>query len=146
MIANTDSTDLGAYTKAVTVYMDNGDMYSANLVSYTQVIDEDDDLVVFNVLKNNVVGGYYIVNNDIILDSFTGNTHGDGFGGTGKFSGVFDGDGHVWNTITLSNGKSYCVDVTQDDDGNDSHKWFLTTYERMKAKYSCEWSVITNLQ
>ena len=63
-----------------------------------------------------------------------------------RIGGKVDGVVHVWNTITLSNGKSYCVDVTQDDDGNDSHKWFLATYERMKAKYSCDWSVIPNLQ
>lgn len=62
-----------------------------------------------------------------------------------RIGGKVDGVVHVWNTITLSNGKSYCVDVTQDDDGNYSHKWFLATYERMKAKYSCDWSVIPNL-
>lgn len=63
-----------------------------------------------------------------------------------RIGGTFDGDGHVWNTITLSNGKSYCVDVTQDDDGNDSHEYFLATLEVMKRHHSCEWEIIPNLQ
>lgn len=59
---------------------------------------------------------------------------------SGKFKGA-----HVWNTITLSDGKTYCVDVTLDD-GYNYDKWFLSTYEDMKSNYWCEWSIIPNLQ
>lgn len=62
-----------------------------------------------------------------------------------RIGGEFDGKGHVWNTITLSNGKSYCVDVTMDD-GYNTDEWFLATFEVMKRHHTSEWEVITNLQ
>ena len=93
---NIDSSDLANYTKLVTVTLDDGSVYSANLVSYTQVIDEDDDFTVFNLPSTSgTLYGYYIVNNDIVLDSFTGNKHGNDYGTSGKFYGTLDGDGHV---------------------------------------------------
>ncbi len=59
----------------------------------------------------------------------------------GKF-----GDGwHFWNTITLSDGRSYCIDVTMDD-GYNTDEWFLANFEVMKRHHSCDWSVIPNLQ
>ena len=52
---------------------------------------------------------------------------------------------HAWNTITLADGKTYCVDVYFDDKFNSDY-WFLATFERMKATHSCEWEIIPNLQ
>ena len=34
----------------------------------------------------------------------------------GRMGGQAGGDSHLWNTITLKNGKTYCVDVTWGDD------------------------------
>lgn len=62
-----------------------------------------------------------------------------------RIGGKFDGGWHFWNTITLSNGKSYCVDVTMDD-GYNTDEWFLANYEVMKRHHTSEWEVITNLQ
>lgn len=63
-----------------------------------------------------------------------------------RIGGIVDGrSGHAWNFITFSDGKSYCVDVTLDDTYN-YDRWFLATYEQMKSNYSCEWSIIPNLQ
>ena len=63
-----------------------------------------------------------------------------------RIGGIVDGrSGHAWNFITFSDGKSYCVDVTMDDTYN-YDRWFLATYEQMKSNYSCEWSIIPNLQ
>ena len=55
-----------------------------------------------------------------------------------RIGGKIEGDGHVWNTITYSDGKTYCVDV--------AFGRFNLTYEHMKANYSCEWEIIPNLQ
>ena len=54
-------------------------------------------------------------------------------------------DVHAWNWITFVDGKSYCVDVTVDDTNN-SHEYFLATYETMKQNHECDWSIIPNLQ
>lgn len=62
-----------------------------------------------------------------------------------RIGGQFEGGWHVWNTITLSNGKSYCVDVTMDD-GYNTDEWFLANFEVMKRHHDCKWEVITNLQ
>lgn len=62
-----------------------------------------------------------------------------------RIGGKFDGGWHFWNTITLSDGRTYCVDVTMDD-GHNTHEWFLANYEVMKRHHSCEWEVIPNLQ
>ena len=50
---------------------------------------------------------------------------------------------HAWNFITFSNGKSYCIDVTN---GFNVKKVDFWTFEAMKPYYSCEWSIIPNLQ
>lgn len=59
-----------------------------------------------------------------------------------------DGDGqwgnHAWNWITFSDGKSYCIDVT--NGFNTKSSIYLWTFERMKNLYSCEWEIIPNLQ
>lgn len=62
-----------------------------------------------------------------------------------RINGQFDGGWHFWNTITLSDGRTYCVDVTMDD-GYNTDEWFLATFEVMKRHHSCDWSVIPNLQ
>ncbi|MBO5714264.1 MAG: hypothetical protein J6R83_02445, partial [Clostridia bacterium] len=102
-------------TSAVIVTLANGEMYSANLVSYTLVINEDTDLALFNeanyatysveghdyasyyttASSKPILRGYYIVNNDIYLSgNWAGNTH-DYNNKNGSFGGTFDGDGHV---------------------------------------------------
>ena len=64
----------------------------------------------------------------------------------GKFKGWDNKEGnHTWNTITLSDGRSYCIDVTMDD-GRNTHEWFLANFEVMKRHHSCEWEIIPNLQ
>ena len=62
-----------------------------------------------------------------------------------RISGKFGNGFHVWNTITLSDGRTYCVDVTMDD-GYNKDEWFLANYEVMKRHHSCEWEIIPNLQ
>ena len=62
-----------------------------------------------------------------------------------RISGKFGNGFHVWNTITLSDGRTYCVDVTMDD-GYNTDEWFLANFEVMKRHHSCDWSVIPNLQ
>ena len=51
---------------------------------------------------------------------------------------------HIWNTITFSDGKTYFVDLTNDD----LHKtdvFFCATKETMQKYFSCEWEIIPNL-
>lgn len=62
-----------------------------------------------------------------------------------RIEGSYQGETHVWNFITFSNGKSYCVDVTHDDNTN-SDNWFLKTRAHMEKTHSCEWEIIPNLQ
>lgn len=62
----------------------------------------------------------------------------------GRTFGTADGGGHAWNFITFSDGKSYCVDVT--NGFNTKSSLYLWTFERMKNLYSCEWEIIPNLQ
>ena len=62
-----------------------------------------------------------------------------------RISGKFGNGYHVWNIITLSNGRTYCVDVTMDD-GYNTDEWFLATFEVMKRHHSCDWKIIPNLQ
>ncbi|MBQ3443446.1 MAG: hypothetical protein IJG33_09395 [Selenomonadaceae bacterium] len=62
-----------------------------------------------------------------------------------RINGTFDGGWHFWNTITLSDGRTYCVDVTMDD-GYNTDEWFLANFEVMRRHHSCEWSIIPNLQ
>ena len=95
---NNDSKDLTDYTKAVVITLDDGSRFSSTLVSYTKVLTTADDMKMFSVDsvgEKNTVKGYFIVNNDLLLEgsTWTGNT-----GVNGKqhsFSGVFDGNGHV---------------------------------------------------
>ena len=55
-----------------------------------------------------------------------------------KIGGYYDGGHHTWNTITYSDGKTYCVDV--------AFGRFNLTLENMTSKYSCQWEAIPNLQ
>ena len=52
---------------------------------------------------------------------------------------------HAWNTITFSDGRTYFVDVTNDDKNND-HFFFCAGKETMQQYLTCDWSIIPNLQ
>lgn len=65
----------------------------------------------------------------------------------GKFR---DGD-HIWNTITYADGKTYCVDVTQDDSNyfrKDINRYifFNAPLEVVQSTHQYPWEAITNLQ
>ena len=64
--------------------------------------------------------------------------YGTSKGGDGQWGN------HAWNWITFSDGKSYCIDVT--NGFNTKSSLYLWTFERMKNLYSCEWEIIPNLQ
>lgn len=58
---------------------------------------------------------------------------------------------HGWNWITLEDGRTYCVDVSQDwidrKNGADKYKYFVVPSSTMQNNsYSCEWEIIPNLQ
>ena len=58
---------------------------------------------------------------------------------------------HAWNWITLEDGRTYCVDVSQDwiewKKSSDKHKYFIVPAQTLKNNtYWCEWSIIPNLQ
>ena len=61
-----------------------------------------------------------------------------------RINGKFQGEPHGWNFITFSDGRSYCVDVTYGFNTKKPLK--LWTFQAMKPYYSCEWSIIPNLQ
>ncbi|MBQ7628987.1 MAG: hypothetical protein IJS81_02045 [Selenomonadaceae bacterium] len=64
----------------------------------------------------------------------------------GRIHGTLDGTSHAWNWITFSDGKTYCVDVTNGFNTKTQYL-FLATRERIeKAGWWCEWSIIPNLQ
>ena len=94
------ANDLTAFTKTVLIVFEDGSIAKTTFVSYTKVIDEDDDFLVFeydaNAETNNLYG-YYILSNDITLDSWEGNMHSNKSGGVsyGKFYGVLDGNGYT---------------------------------------------------
>ena len=52
---------------------------------------------------------------------------------------------HIWNMITFNDGKTYFVDVTNDDLSN-TDIFFCATKETMQKYVSCEWEIIPNLQ
>ena len=107
--ANTNSTDLTAYTKRVYVTFSDA-IYETTLVSYTKVISTAKDLECFDILADTpTFTGYYIVANNIVgtepvVISRAGSTDESTVTNTG-FNGVFDGDGH-YISITLSQSKN----------------------------------------
>lgn len=66
----------------------------------------------------------------------------------GKF-GDGEDDWHVWNTITFNDGKTYCVDVTQDDtiySGKTCYIFFNAPLEVVQSTHQYPWEAIDNLQ
>lgn len=53
--------------------------------------------------------------------------------------------GHAWNWITFSDGKSYCIDVTNGFNSKSLYL-FCATKECMEKTHSCDWEIIPNLQ
>ena len=58
---------------------------------------------------------------------------------------------HAWNWVTLEDGRTYCVDVSQDwidrKNGADKYKYFVVPSSTMQNNsYWCEWEIIPNLQ
>ena len=62
-----------------------------------------------------------------------------------RIGGYFNKEPHVWNWIMFSDGKSYCVDVTNGYITKSDYL-FCATKERMEKTHSCEWEIIPNLQ
>lgn len=62
-----------------------------------------------------------------------------------RIGGYFNKEPHVWNWITFSDGKSYCVDVTNGFITKSDYL-FCATKERMEKTHSCDWEIIPNLQ
>ena len=56
-----------------------------------------------------------------------------------------DNGKHVLNTITFSNGRTYFVDVTNDDTNN-TNIFFCAGRETIQKYFTCDWSIIPNLQ
>ena len=91
---NVDSKDLTDYYKTVVVTMEDGTVYSTTLGSYTKVLTKSADFAIFRGADESEVKGYYILANDIMLDgTWEGNTGTNGK--THKFTGTFDGNGHI---------------------------------------------------
>lgn len=68
-----------------------------------------------------------------------------------RIGGKFKGESHVWNAITFEDGKTYCVDVTQDDwyysDKKKNRSFFFNApLEVVQSIYQYPWEAITNLQ
>ena len=64
----------------------------------------------------------------------------------GRIGGFINSGGkHMWNTITFNDGKTYCVDVTNDY-LNNSNDFFCANKEFMQKYFSCHWEIIPNLQ
>ena len=58
---------------------------------------------------------------------------------------------HAWNWVTLEDGRTYCVDVSQDwidrKNGANKYKYFVVPSSIMQNNsYWCEWEIIPNLQ
>ena len=78
----------------------------------------------------------------------------------GRLFGEADGIAHVWNWITFEDGKSYCVDVTNDFVNkfdvlfcvdrktleNDVHFTDKGNSHTEKTGFWCEWDIIPNMQ
>lgn len=62
-----------------------------------------------------------------------------------RIEGSYQGETHVWNFITFSDDKSYCVDVTNGFNTKSDYL-FCATRERMEKTHSCDWEIIPNLQ
>ena len=56
-----------------------------------------------------------------------------------------DNGKHGWNIITFNDGRSYCVDVTNDDINN-TNLFFCAGKDTMQQYFTCDWSIIPNLQ
>ncbi|MBO5714173.1 MAG: hypothetical protein J6R83_01970, partial [Clostridia bacterium] len=94
ILQNTNSNDLTDYRTQVIVTFADGGLAKTNLVSYTKIINEDDDFKAFKGEAGQTIKGYFIMINDVELDgSWTGNTCPSSNGHT--FGGIFDGQGHV---------------------------------------------------
>ena len=56
---------------------------------------------------------------------------------------------HIWNTITFDDGKTYCIDVTQDDinyASKNGYVFFNAPLEVVQSTHQYPWEAITNLQ
>ena len=90
------STQRGRVTKAYIALETAEGIMRVKLNAYTKVIDDANDLSVFDIANTStIIDGYFIVKNDIAYDSNAPvNQHtGSGTKTTG-FAGVFDGNGH----------------------------------------------------
>ena len=63
----------------------------------------------------------------------------------GRIYGSYLVEPHTWNFIMFSDGKSYCIDVTNGFNSKSLYL-FCATRERMEKTHSCEWEIIPNLQ
>ena len=64
----------------------------------------------------------------------------------GRIHGTLNGTPHAWSWITFSDGKTYCVDVTNGFNTKTPYL-FCATKERMEQVGNrCDWSIIPNLQ
>lgn len=68
-----------------------------------------------------------------------------------RIGGKFNGNFHIWNTITFDDGKTYCVDVTQDDwyysdKKKNRYFFFNMPLEVVQSIYQYPWEAIDNLQ
>lgn len=68
----------------------------------------------------------------------------------GRMSGTAGGGGHAWNTITFEDGKTYCVDVTWDDNNDSLHLssyiYFNAPVEIMQVTHSWDPSLAPAIQ
>ena len=67
----------------------------------------------------------------------------------GRLVGEAGGGGHIWNTMTFEDGKTYCVDVTWGDHGFgdlNSYIYFNAPVEIMQETHKWDWSSAPALQ
>ena len=67
----------------------------------------------------------------------------------GRMVGEAGGGGHIWNTITFADGKTYCVDATWGDHGFgdlNSYIYFNAPVEIMQETHKWDWSSSQALQ
>lgn len=119
--------------------------FSSSIEKARYIHDEICRLATFEGNRNTATGAlvYGKADCDGYADSFYMLCRMCGFK-VGRIGGTVDGSKHAWNWINLD-GKTYCVDVTLDDQYN-TQEWFLATFEVMQRHHSCDWSVIPNLQ
>ncbi|MBO5713815.1 MAG: hypothetical protein J6R83_00110, partial [Clostridia bacterium] len=95
-IANTSGTDLNDYTSNAIITLEDGTQYAIDIVSYTKILTKSSDFALFHSTSGATISGYYIMNNDTMLDgSWNGNSSQSAGVGKVKFTGVFDGNGYV---------------------------------------------------